>query len=116
MARYPALTTPYATPTTAERVTPGRCRQFVPGVAHTLREKFAPLVRWSRMAPRDHQQPPATRGRGTSGRDSPMPVAVGQQAPDFTLTSSSREQVTLSEVLKEKIAVLGFYFFAFTGG
>lgn len=43
-------------------------------------------------------------------------VQVGDQAPDFTLPSSNRDQVTLSEVLKERIAVLAFYHFAFTDG
>lgn len=45
-----------------------------------------------------------------------MTLEVGQRAPDFTLTSAARETVTLSEVLKERIAVLAFYHFAFTGG
>ena len=43
-------------------------------------------------------------------------VGVGDPAPDFTLRSGSDSDVTLSEVLKERAAVLAFYVFDFTGG
>lgn len=45
-----------------------------------------------------------------------MAVEVGQKAPDFTLTSTQREKVTLSEAVKERVIVLAFYHFAFTSG
>ncbi len=45
-----------------------------------------------------------------------MPASVGQPAPDFTLPSSTGERVTLSEVLKRRIAILAFVHFAFTSG
>lgn len=45
-----------------------------------------------------------------------MMVEVGQKAPDFTLINGDRQKVTLSEVLRERIAILAFYHFAFTGG
>ncbi len=41
-------------------------------------------------------------------------LAVGAKAPDFTLSSTIGDKVTLSEVLKEKNAVLVFYVLAFT--
>lgn len=43
-------------------------------------------------------------------------VGVGTKAPDFTLTSGDREQISLSGVLAEKTAVLVFYVFDFSGG
>ena len=43
-----------------------------------------------------------------------MTVAVGQQAPDFTLTNEDNEKVTLSE-LRGTPVVLVFYPFAFSG-
>ena len=39
---------------------------------------------------------------------------VGAKAPDFTLASTIGEKVTLSEVIKEKNAVLVFYVLAFS--
>jgi peroxiredoxin len=39
---------------------------------------------------------------------------VGMRAPDFSLASTIGDTVTLSEVLKEKNAVLAFYVLAFT--
>ncbi len=39
---------------------------------------------------------------------------VGMKAPDFTLASTIGDQVTLSEVLKTKNAVLVFYVLAFS--
>ena len=39
---------------------------------------------------------------------------VGGKAPDFTLASTIGDKVTLSEVLKEKNAVLVFYVLAFS--
>ncbi|MDO9444073.1 MAG: peroxiredoxin [Dehalococcoidia bacterium] len=43
-----------------------------------------------------------------------MTVAVGQQAPDFTLVNENNEKVTLSE-LRGTPVVLVFYPFAFSG-
>lgn len=43
-----------------------------------------------------------------------MPIQVGQQAPDFTLRSSDKQDVRLSD-LKGKNVVLLFYPLAFTG-
>lgn len=45
-----------------------------------------------------------------------MTATVGQPAPDFTLPSTTGDRITLSEVLKERVAVLAFVHFAFTGG
>lgn len=39
---------------------------------------------------------------------------VGMKAPDFTLASTIGDTVTLSEVRKEKNAVLVFYVLAFS--
>jgi len=39
---------------------------------------------------------------------------VGTKAPDFTLASTLGDQVSLSEVLKTKNAVLVFYVLAFS--
>jgi peroxiredoxin len=39
---------------------------------------------------------------------------VGMKAPDFTLASTIGDPVSLSEVLKEKNAVLVFYVLAFS--
>jgi peroxiredoxin len=44
-----------------------------------------------------------------------MSVAVGQEAPDFTLTNQFGEKVTLSDFRGEKNVLLMFYPFAFTG-
>jgi peroxiredoxin len=41
-------------------------------------------------------------------------LEVGDRAPDFTLAESRDDKVTLSDVLKEKNAVLAFYFLAFS--
>lgn len=43
-----------------------------------------------------------------------MSVAVGQEAPDFTLTNQSGEKVSLSDYRGKKNVVLMFYPFAFT--
>jgi peroxiredoxin len=45
-----------------------------------------------------------------------MPARVGERAPEFTLPSSLGGRITLSEVLKDRIAVLAFVHFAFTSG
>lgn len=45
-----------------------------------------------------------------------MAIQVGQKVPDLTLPNTAGEKIALSEVLKEKAVVLGFYHFAFTGG
>jgi peroxiredoxin len=44
-----------------------------------------------------------------------MSAEVGQEAPDFTLTSQNREKVTLSDFRGAKNVLLMFYPFAFTG-
>jgi mycoredoxin-dependent peroxiredoxin len=44
-----------------------------------------------------------------------MSVAVGQEAPDFTLSNQSGEKVSLSDYRGKKNVVLMFYPFAFTG-
>lgn len=44
-----------------------------------------------------------------------MSIKVGDKAPDFTLPSTIGDEVTLSEVLKEKPVVLTFYLLDFTG-
>jgi peroxiredoxin len=43
-----------------------------------------------------------------------MPVEIGQEAPDFTLSSQSGEKVTLSAYRGAKNVLLMFYPFAFT--
>ena len=43
-------------------------------------------------------------------------VNVGDLAPDFTLRSSARNDVTLSSFWGQKNVVLAFYVLAFTGG
>ncbi len=44
-----------------------------------------------------------------------MPVDVGAKAPDFTLPNQDREQVTLSEQIKQGPVVLAFFPAAFSG-
>jgi peroxiredoxin (alkyl hydroperoxide reductase subunit C) len=44
-----------------------------------------------------------------------MPVEVGDQAPDFTLSDQNREQVTLSSFRGRRGVLLVFYPFAFSG-
>jgi len=44
-----------------------------------------------------------------------MSIEVGDKAPDFTLSSTIGDTVTLSEVVKEKPVVLTFYLLDFTG-
>ncbi len=44
-----------------------------------------------------------------------MSVEVGQEAPDFTLTSQSGEKVSLSDYRGNKNVVLMFFPFSFTG-
>jgi peroxiredoxin len=43
-------------------------------------------------------------------------VQIGDEAPDFSLRSGDREQVTLSSFRGRKNVVLAFYVLAFTGG
>ncbi len=43
-------------------------------------------------------------------------LKVGDVAPDFTLTDTSGNKVTLSEFRGKKNVVLAFYVLAFTGG
>lgn len=45
-----------------------------------------------------------------------MSIAVGQTAPDFTVITTDRRQVRLSELVQDRPAVLAFYYFAFSGG
>jgi mycoredoxin-dependent peroxiredoxin len=45
----------------------------------------------------------------------PVPLGVGQVAPDFTLKDQNNEEVTLSSFRGEKAVLLVFYPFAFTG-
>ncbi len=57
-------------------------------------------------------------GRGTFKN---MELKVGDKAPDFTTWSTSGgeklgDNVTLSNVYKDKIVVLAFFPLAFTGG
>jgi peroxiredoxin (alkyl hydroperoxide reductase subunit C) len=44
-----------------------------------------------------------------------MPIAVGTQAPDFTLRDQNNQEVTLSSFRGEKNVLLVFYPLAFTG-
>lgn len=39
----------------------------------------------------------------------PIPLAVGEPAPDFTLAAASGRQVSLSDFRGEKHVVLAFY-------
>lgn len=55
-----------------------------------------------------------TLSDATEGDADMADLAVGAKAPDFTLSSTIGDKVTLSEVLKEKNAVLVFYVLAFT--
>ncbi len=43
-------------------------------------------------------------------------LKVGDMAPDFTLTDTEGNKVTLSDLRGKKSAVLAFYVLAFTGG
>lgn len=43
------------------------------------------------------------------------PLAVGEVAPDFTLRDQNGVEVSLSEIISEKNAVIVFYPFAFSG-
>ena len=43
-------------------------------------------------------------------------LKVGDTAPDFTLTSTTGQKVTLSEFRGKKTVVLAFFPAAFTGG
>ena len=45
-----------------------------------------------------------------------MAVEVGQPAPEFSLPSSTGERISLSQYRGQKIVVLSFYVFDFTGG
>lgn len=44
-----------------------------------------------------------------------MTLAVGAQAPDFTLTDHMGNEVTLSSLLRERAVLVVFYPFAFSG-
>ena len=45
-----------------------------------------------------------------------MPAEVGQAAPDFSLPNQAGEQISLSQLKGEKMVVLAFHVFDFTGG
>ncbi|WP_083776219.1 redoxin domain-containing protein [Sphaerobacter thermophilus] len=45
-----------------------------------------------------------------------MTVTVGQTAPDFTVITTDRKQVRLSELVQDRPAVLAYYYFAFSSG
>lgn len=45
-----------------------------------------------------------------------MTVTVGQTAPDFTVITTDREQVRLSDLVQDRPAVLAHYYFAFSSG
>ena len=46
-----------------------------------------------------------------------QPVAVGEEAPDFTLSDHQRRPFRLSEAVRQRdFVVLAFYVKAFTGG
>jgi mycoredoxin-dependent peroxiredoxin len=59
--------------------------------------------------------PIARRRRQAPDPEDAMPLAAGQQAPDFTLKDQDGNDVTLSKVLTDKAVVLVFYPFTFTG-
>jgi peroxiredoxin len=46
----------------------------------------------------------------------PMPLKVGDQAPDFTLSSTAGAKVKLSDFRAKNPVVLAFFPAAFTGG
>lgn len=46
----------------------------------------------------------------------PSPLKVGDQAPNFTLTSTTGAKVTLSDFKSKNPVVLAFFPAAFTGG
>jgi thioredoxin-dependent peroxiredoxin len=48
--------------------------------------------------------------------DVPMHLAVGDAAPDFTLSASTGKSVKLSDYLGKRKVVLAFFPKAFTGG
>ncbi|WP_353655758.1 redoxin domain-containing protein [Thermomicrobium sp. CFH 73360] len=45
-----------------------------------------------------------------------MAGQVGERAPDFRLPSTLGQPLSLSDMLRERIAVLAFFHFAFTSG
>lgn len=54
------------------------------------------------------------RPQAAGRSDTMAPLDVGLPAPDFTLSSTTGDKITLSQVLKEKNAVLVFYVLAFS--
>ena len=46
----------------------------------------------------------------------PMPLKVGDQAPNFTLSSSAGAKITLADFRGKNPVVLAFFPAAFTGG
>ena len=63
--------------------------------------------------------PAANRLWGQAEKKDALPdptVKVGDMAPDFTLTDTHRNQVSLHDFRGKKNVALAFYIFAFTGG
>ena len=63
--------------------------------------------------------PSANRLWGQADKKEAMPepaVKVGDEAPDFTLLDTKRNQVSLHDFRGKKNVALAFYIFAFTGG
>jgi peroxiredoxin Q/BCP len=56
------------------------------------------------------------RVRSALGLGSAAPVAVGQRAPDFSLTDSDGQTVTLGQLISRGPVLLAFFPRAFTGG
>lgn len=56
------------------------------------------------------------RVRSALGLGSAAPVAVGQRAPDFRLTDSDGQTVTLAQLISRGPVLLAFFPRAFTGG
>jgi cytochrome oxidase Cu insertion factor (SCO1/SenC/PrrC family) len=68
-------------------------------------------------------QPPAPGGNQSAQTAAAAPTAapkthlkVGDPAPDFTLSNTKGEKVSLSDFRGKKNVVLAFYVLAFTGG
>jgi thioredoxin-dependent peroxiredoxin len=62
------------------------------------------------------QMPMLDRVRSALGLGSAAPVAVGQRAPDFRLTDSDGQPVTLGQLISRGPVLLAFFPRAFTGG
>jgi cytochrome oxidase Cu insertion factor (SCO1/SenC/PrrC family) len=51
-----------------------------------------------------------------SAAAAPLPLQVGDIAPDFTLRDQTGKEVSLKDFRGKKTVVLAFYVFAFSGG